>query len=416
MSEVLLFGRSADSDPIGSNFNKFGGKGLEGPPQGQVTMDAFYDASNGLAKAYRSDATSIFRSTSPEDMGIEYNEYVFTMKHKKTDQIEVEGQVNVLSSFCNEHKELAVLFPNDWEMQKQALLNDKLFLGVARQHVPFANRNQIQGLTVMVQGLHYRLATTNIPPGCCLFLDLDSPNIPRNLKTSDPYTGRDKVVAQLKPYLPTTYSKRVAAHVRNYFMSPVNWTKGMNKLYRTTDAWMNFNETLKEFILMNFLMMMHTLMENGVGTFSFTAGSAFDLRRDPTNANPNNKDVILGLAKAFGLLENTNGTLDDMVVTEIHKKIWSELTNEMMLTIFCADRFADFGFGWDPATQTNEGIDNQNSTIKTYDMIGKLFHRQLTTPNMFFNGLSETIQRDNDLKRGKSNSSTPQGNTFQVVE
>jgi len=133
----------------------------------------------------------------------------------------------------------------------------------------------------------------------------------------------------------------------------------------------------------------------------FVDGSQFDLRAGGAGVAITRESLILGMAKAWGLLDDARPDLPEISIDQTKKSLWTLLSRQLMQTIFCAKKVANFGFGWNRATQRNDSVEPHSNSIDTTTSVGAFFQRQLTIPRDFVIGLAGAIQRQNDRYFGK---------------
>jgi len=416
MAESFIpFGRFSDPNAFGNAFGPSGGKGAEGPRENQVTIVANYNRSQYLQRMSQSGANVPYPSKGDQDQDITQEELVYIVKPKKNSLPECSGTIEVYSSFNNDGGLSTILFPDDFEMQKECILNNKKFIGSSRTNFSGKGGNYQQGVTIQIKGKRFTLATTDMPPGYFAYIDLDKPlSVHRGLRTNDPFKPRDKVTATLRPYTPTTFSNRLMTILKNFVLDKESFEKGMNRDYRTTDSWINFCQTTEEFVLFSGLMMLHTLTLNNVIRVEFTEGP-LDLRRSRGEATAPHQ-LILGMFSAWGMAPHSNETLPQINITEQKSEYWKQLAHEIMLGMFCATDKANVTFGWSATNSKNDYIDSTTRSIQTHKLGGQMLYKQCTMGSEFFLAVADAKNRDNDRLAGKIASSSTVGTTVTIVE
>lgn len=415
------FNRQAPADPL-SGFGPSGGSGNEGPLEGQIVVDGQYNARKAMIKQQSNASNSIFPSRDVNALDIVQGDIVYVDKKKKNDDMSSTGVAMVLSSLNNEGQEAMLLFPSDFTMQREAMLNEKIPIGVARSTIQYTNRmpSQNQGLSVQHRGKNFLFSTVEMNVGQFAYVTIADPMTVRNNKrTVSPFVPRDKVTLTLAPYNPETFSNRIHTHMKHYLSDQTKWEKAMNRDYATTDSWSNFCETMKRHELMSFLIILDRMLKNDIirVNFNTTKKTMFDIRTDPNPALPiQNKDMILGLAKAFGILKDgSENDLTGVRVQEEHKQFYAELAHECMLSIHCAEDYAQLAYGWDSGSQRNEAIDSRNKSIRTNTSVGKMLMEQFMNSRRLYLAFADAVQRDNDRKFGVVGSPSKSGGTVQII-
>lgn len=415
------FSRQAQADPIGSNFGPTGGSGAIGVLEGQIVIDAQFDTRRSKIKESTNSTSTIFPTRDTKCFDILLGEIVFADKKKKNDDMINTGYAMVFSSLNNEGPDAMLLYPSNTRMQIESMLNGKKPIGIARSTVQFSNRLQNQGLSVQMAGKNYLLANVEMPIGHWAYVTVEDPSIVRNnSRTKSPFIPPEKVTMTLAPYTPETLSNRIHTHMKSYVTDQAIWEKAMNKDYAATDSWANFCENLKRHELMSFLLILDRFLKNNILAVNFAnrADSPFDLRLRGGVGNPvtDNKNLILGLAKAFGILKDgLDNDLTQVNVSELHKRNYADLARECMLTIHCAEDFADFAYGYDPTSLRNDTVDSRNRTIKSNTSAGKMLMEQYQNSRNMYIAFADAVQRDNDRKFGLIGNPAKTGGTVQII-
>lgn len=420
----MNFNRQAQADPIGANFGPTGGSGAIGILEGQIVIDAQINARESLCKQQTTATNTIYPSTDKRSFDIVKEEIVYVQKKKKSDELDQTGIAMVLSTMNNTGQEEMLYFPSDIAMQKEALLNKVQAVGIARSTVQTTNKmqSQNQGLSVQMRGKNFLFASKQFKVGEQTYITLEDPiSVMNNKRTTSPFVPREKVTLTLAPYCPDTFSNRIHTHMRNYVMDQKKWEKVMNRDYASTDSWANFCENLKRHELMSFLLILDRLIRAKVLEVNFDTTSVdkspFDLRtsHDRTIV-PSARDLILSMAKAFGVLkEGSENDLTGVRVTDLHKLYYAELAQECMLTIHCAEEYAQFAYGWNSTNRGNDAVDSRSRKVMTNTSVGKMLMEQYTGVRNMYIAFADAVQRDNERKFGVVGSPAERGGTVQII-
>ena len=400
-SNSLTFSRPVDSDPMANNFGPTGGTGLKDMRQQVITFDIKFD--DRLANAKLREATNpnvLFQSTNPKCQDILKGEPVYIKKKKPGQDADILGVTTGLSNFNNELAIAAILYPNSWRMQQECIFNDIVMGGLAISDVSYESKNYAQGLALQNKGTETVLAKVNMPAGYEGMWAISSPSDNRhNFVGRNVYAPREKVVAHIAPYSPDTIAHRVKTIQESYFMDAQKFEKAMGKDIRTTNGWINFCKTRQESTLSNFLLILDLLIKFKIIKAEFVAPvdatNSFDFS---TGMALSNDSLILGMAKAFGLLPNTASDIPGVNINGNTTKLYSELSEQIMMTIFCPEQVANFQYGWDDDEGRNMAINPENNAISTHTSQGAMLYRQLNGPREEVCALAFATQRDNDRK------------------
>jgi len=413
------YGHPTPVDAIGTSLGPTGGKGLTSEQSQQQVTDLQYDKVWAIEKLNGAHCGALYPTTNGKDLDILEREILFIKKpigEPKCRPIPVG-----LTSMNGVGSLAATLFPNDWRMQKEALLNEIKVIGTARDNVKFEKIGNLPGVCAQVAGKDHLLATSEMPLGYSTMIDLPDPKEnSRGYVVKNLYASQSKVVLQLTPYLHTSLSSMINTHLCNIFMNKSRYTAAMGKTYRTTDSWLNFAYNTQNLILMSFLEILDTMMSTGILDVNFRNGP-FDLRNQGgvyfiPNADPTHqRNLILGIAKAFGLINGASSDLEFVYLDEIKKRQWEVLVRQLMQTVFCAEQVSNLGYGWNRTKQMNDAVDPHTNNIMGSTSVGAFYRQQLQVPREYYNGLSGAIQRQNDRFFGNVTKQAHAGHVFSTT-
>lgn len=366
-------GGMAPSDKSGPQ-----GQGLETMDQGWVTFTGNYDRNR--ANVHIKDANqnrSVYGSPSEENFNILHGDILFTW---------IRGAPKrglwVMSSLNGAGKFAASLFPDNPEMQREALKSEIKVIGTARDEKPFKNYSgpgQPENLAVQVLGTDDQIAVVNTPPGAPLMYELPNPETVRNgEKIQKPGEDGHRATLQLVPFKPASVERTIRTHMVEQIFNNQQWGAAMNEKARTTMAWKSFGHAWRSHAAACFLLYLEgfTSGDNPILTVKFNPGN-YDLSEDQTSASRTamtQRQIQLGLARYLGLIPNSKEQIPNVISSKNKKDKYDILFRDLSARVFSDGRVAQFGSGY--KNGVNPGI-GENRKIRTGTADGEFLFLQL---------------------------------------
>jgi hypothetical protein len=411
---IFLPSEDPNINPIGGGPE---GNGLRTMDQGLVTFRAIYNRTVA-DKQHRASLAgkTIYQVGSEDQLNIEENEFCFIMKHMPQIPGNVSHGASVLSSFNGAGMDAAFSFPEDEEMQLQSIMAEIEYLGVSLDGIKFKSytgNRTTEHIGLKVAGTSSHLAGVPMAPGSAVQLVPPSPSSLRDTgRPTRPGTSPGKARLEPIPYNPITVQSLVRTQMYNIINNSQKWESSMSSKSRKTDAWLNFGNTWHNHALMNFFMILDGLTTGPkpILNVSFTPGGDYDLANPRTDPNP--REIILGQARAFGMLEGTTNNIPNITVSPIHKDRYKVLKRDLMARVFYDGRIAQLGFGFEK--DKNPGI-SQKGTLLLGTTTGKMFYNQMNHWLYVISGLNDALLRDWSRVVGTVFMGSGAGGTFHMM-
>jgi hypothetical protein len=139
-------------------------------------------------------------------------------------------------------------------------------------------------------------------------------------------------------------------------------------------------------------------------------GGVYDLRS--RGGPPASRDVIMGLARAFGMLEGTTNQIPSITVSPTHKDRYKALFRDLMGRVFYDGRIAQLGFGY--ANDRNPAI-TQKGAVLYGTTTGRMFYNQRNHWLYLISGLNDALLRDWSWVVGTVFRGSGAGGTFEMM-
>ena len=371
----------------------------------------------------RSIADSLYPIGTKEVFNILPNDFLFT----RTNQRQLNGDdedfstVKVMGSVNGRGGEAKERYPQDEEQAKSMVMNTIKYIGTSRAMIKHDSNSKGQSLSAQIRGVHTHRATHNMPMGVYVMLRMPpvSPSEYAASRATPTDVPLSKRTLEAVPYHRDTALEIVSTHLLSQLHDPERYKASMNLNYRTTDAWINFGEVQFDSAMINSILFMYRLVDNGILNVSFNVqNKEFDLDKGKDLPQParsaTSKQTVIGLAKALGLLTGATTGVENISIGEKHKENYKKLRHDLLATMFYDGTIANLGVGYDRGTKKNKNRAQGGKIMKNLPE-GKLLERSLNHWRELISAYTDTMQRHSDTIAGKVIKSGKAGSAYDIL-
>jgi hypothetical protein len=369
--------------------------------QGWVTFQGHYD--RDIATKHYLDAgqgRSVYPAPNQEAFNILHGDQLFMWLRRGKSR-----GLKILASLNGAGRDVAAMFPDDPDMQREAIKNDILPIGTSRDTKYHANYNgpgQPENLAVQILGIDSQTVDAACAPGMPVMWDVPSPDSVRNgEKYQKPGEDGYRATLQLVPFTPASLERTIRTHMEQQIFNSRKYVASLNPKSRKTMAWLNFGHTARVHALMSFLLIFEGLTTDTNGQApvleaKFLPGK-YDLSRNAAaRAAMTPREVKLALARNFGLIDGAKDPIAN--VSHVMKKtLYSDLFRELSARVFFTGKVAEFGTGYDG--RTNPGV-GQDRKIKKATADGEFLLLQFNHWPMYTSAMVTAANKMYDFYAG----------------
>lgn len=312
----------------------------------------------------------------------------------------------------------AQFFPNDPKMQREYMKDRILPIGSATSTttLPITSKDT-QGVATQVGGVDFKYwGKKRHLVGQYNQFDLPSQE---DIKNGLIYTGvgahPHAIKLQNVPYQPSTLGDRVFTHLRAQLENIDNYERGMNPDRRGTGAWLNVGESLFNLLAFSSLMFDPSLLGLVIASGNLPIGDPMQKKYEPifdfVTEMTNTTQTILGgidssttkftsaseyaiikLAKAYGIIEDTDNSIEPKV-----GRWFRNYRRECLMKIICTGREENLIFGYDIETGVNKAFVKYSTEKKAQiadNDYGHILKVQLNATKNMIGGFSNAVWKD----------------------
>jgi len=373
--------------------------GLQDAHQGEIGFGFKFNAS--LATNLFSmglETQTVYPARAKEVLDIRTGEFCYVQKMDK--RMKSAPLPGVLTSFNGSGAVAATLFPNNPELQTQAIMNSIRVIGSAFDNVPFLPGQSRSGdITVQVAGVRSRIAKHVLSPGT--FLEYYLPTI-KDLSNGnnvrEPNMHPDKVTLEVRPFDHKLAAERVILHIRSVIYEQERWKAAMNPNYRSTQSWLSMSESFLAFSQFAGLLFLNQ--------FGFDFAKA--VYNDGARSIPSDDDIrkkvehtVLVLAQRLGTLASSV-TLpfppeNSLVLPDIDdENVLEDKKRRFLGSVFWDGQIMELGFGYVAGSNQMKGVDQNTQKLQVSTAYGNFLHQQLNTAPKLISGLVDAFRRQQE--------------------
>ncbi len=423
------------------------GRGRKAAREGLVVIRGVYD--KAWAAQLQNEGQklrTVYPHMQKENYDVAEFEFLFTRRPSNRQAFSSDPHtMRILSSLNGEGAEAAALFPGDEDFQRIAILNQLKYAGISNDLIRYDDGNKRQGVGVQVAGVISQFASVDMPVGMPVRLVAPSPReLVSDDRTKRPYTPLTKATLEAIPFTPDTIVKEVSAMLRTYISDSEKWKRAMDPKYRQTGAWVTFIGAWFDHVIMSFMLIADGLEQAKVInpiTFRRRDPSAasedkaprpYNLQ-DPNVSKPrqsrsndaaitdmttgfgqtSGRNVILGMARAFGMLPGTNDPIPGIHIDAHHKELYTRLKRDLMARVFYDGRIANMGFGFDG--KRNPAVEPQTGRVRDTTAMGRMLQHQLNHHRVMTSGFNDVMNRQWEWQIGKVIQGAQKGQTWEYL-
>lgn len=414
------------------------------PPtaEGAISLQAFYSA-NSARKQYQSNGADVLYggAQAPHALDLATGDPAFIDIDTKNGAIfGGSGDVYCLSSLAGIASSAATEFPGDENMQRQAVMNSIIPLGIATTDQPFADSQYQGGVMVQIAGKQSISAFYPLPAGVPAVWHIPSAREWEAFLASDravlpsghPPT---KVTMVAKPYVPQEMGEVVKTHIRSFTANEEGYRRAMGSRLRGTQAWANAVVGLTETAKVHGLILVEMLLKKGVlkvDSADMEAGDTYDRKKNlyshilhpvPDGASADQvktatmtlpADIVAALALALGVTQDVTAP-PGCQLDQKSRTLWKAVSSELTKRQWTDGLVANEEFGFDDSRKINPNRDLQSSKIRTSTAQGAFLRKQLDGPTRAIGAVAEAIERDRRFLAGTIVQGAVPGKRGQIV-
>jgi hypothetical protein len=402
-TRLIIAGTGANNMGIGTQTP---GRGSKGTPQGMMTVDANHDKTGIAAVRQQAAERKTPYPAGGDDTGdILTGEDCFVYLRGGNDGLGT-GRYGlfVMASLNGLCPEAVEAYPDDRKAQLAVLMNSIKYAGVSRDDSKYSSGAKRQGIALQNMGESHHHADNDMPPG--YYAELAPPDDDGfGEKMIRPYIAKGKVLLEARPHRPDNIGDKVATIIRMYLQDPAKFRKAMDPKLRQTHSWVNVVESMIHSYLTAWAIITGAMMDTKtIRPIEFDPNGFFNLAAPGTN--PSGHEVLLGITRALGQLPN----LSDQQGREISPRIsitgaridqYTKLRFDLVQRLFYDGRIAPYGYGYNPHTYINEGIDQRKGIIDKQKAKGNMLFNQINHHKRMVGALNDAVCRDMEWRVGK---------------
>ena len=378
MSQFTQRVTGSGDDGGGSSYpsNRFGGRGEQSAPQGEINATAYIDdlqlkANSNVANSRR---TVFSTPNNKNTLSITTGDDCFQFKDTRLND-DAARKFYVASALNGLGVEAFEAFPNDVEMQIECIKNMIKPVGRSTTVKEYTGLQDQQGFSLQTDGVKSGMASDNFLPGQLTELFVPNPiQIFKGNYVRKPGDEPDAIKLERRPYNPSRLGVIMLTHLTNQLKDTKKYVNGMNKDYRSTSKWLNAGQTFFDFIAFSAIM---------ADSMFAKMKPAID-QKMPKGYTPIEETVAL--LRAFKLIQNSTDPTKRF--TSEQYEFFSKFRREFLSTVITDGTSKNHLYGYENGD--NKGINKQGKLTDSVE--GEIISLQLNSFRRAMSGFSDAYR------------------------
>lgn len=393
-------------DGGGSSYpsNRFGGRGEQSSPQGEINATAYIDdlqlkANSNVANSRR---TVFSTPNNKNTLSITTGDDCFQFKDTRLND-DAARKFYVASALNGLGVEAFEAFPNDVEMQVECIKNMIKPVGRSTTVKEFTGFQDQQGFSLQTDGVKSGMASDNFLPGQLTELVVPNPiQIYKGNYVRKPGDEPDAIKLERRPYNPSRLGVIMLTHLTNQLKDTKKYVNGMNKDYRSTSKWLNAGQSFFDFITFSAIMA-YLLFRKMRPVMEKKYPSGYPAATDPANTA---EEETIKLLRAFKLIQNS--TDPSKRFTSEQYEFFSKFRREFLSTVITDGTSKNHLFGFQNGD--NKGITKQGKLDDSVE--GEIISLQLNCFRRAISGFSDAYRSHMEFIDGMCVKGATKGSLF----
>jgi len=378
MSQFTQRVTGSGDDGGGSSYpsNRFGGRGEQSAPQGEINATAYIDdlqlkANSNVANSRR---TVFSTPNNKNTLSITTGDDCFQFKDTRLND-DAARKFYVASALNGLGVEAFEAFPNDVEMQIECIKNMIKPVGRSTTVKEYTGLQDQQGFSLQTDGVKSGMASDNFLPGQLTELFVPNPiQIFKGNYVRKPGDEPDAIKLERRPYNPSRLGVIMLTHLTNQLKDTKKYVNGMNKDYRSTSKWLNAGQTFFDFIAFSAIM----------ADSMFAKMKPAITQKMPKGYTPIEETVAL--LRAFKLIQNSTDPTKRF--TSEQYEFFSKFRREFLSTVITDGTSKNHLYGYENGD--NKGINKQGKLTDSVE--GEIISLQLNSFRRAMSGFSDAYR------------------------
>lgn len=378
MSQFSQRVTGSGDDGGGSSYpsNRFGGRGEQSAPQGEINATAYIDdlqlkANSNVANSRR---TVFSTPNNKNTLSITTGDDCFQFKDTRLND-DAARKFYVASALNGLGVEAFEAFPNDVEMQVECIKNMIKPTGRSTTYKEYTGLQDQQGFSLQTDGVKSGTANDNFLPGQLTELVVPNPiQIFKGNYVRKPGDEPDAIKLERRPYNPSRLGVIMLTHLTNQLKDTKKYVNGMNKDYRSTSKWLNAGQTFFDFITFSAII--------AAGMFEKMGAT---IRTKMPKGYASTEQTVL-LLRAFKLIQNS--TDPSKRFTSEQYEFFSKFRREFLSTVITDGTSKNHLYGYNNGE--NKGITKQGKLNDSEE--GEIISLQLNSFRRAMSGFSDAYR------------------------
>ena len=378
MSQFTQRVTGSGDDGGGSSYpsNRFGGRGEQSAPQGEINATAYIDdlqlkANSNVANSRR---TVFSTPNNKNTLSITTGDDCFQFKDTRLND-DAARKFYVASALNGLGVEAFEAFPNDVEMQIECIKNMIKPVGRSTTVKEYTGLQDQQGFSLQTDGVKSGMASDNFLPGQLTELFVPNPiQIFKGNYVRKPGDEPDAIKLERRPYNPSRLGVIMLTHLTNQLKDTKKYVNGMNKDYRSTSKWLNAGQTFFDFIAFSAIM----------ADSMFAKMKPAITQKMPIGYAP--VEHTVALLRAFKLIQNSTDPTKRF--TSEQYEFFSKFRREFLSTVITDGTSKNHLYGYENGD--NKGINKQGKLTDSVE--GEIISLQLNSFRRAMSGFSDAYR------------------------